>query len=116
MADSLDIEIGGRLAPLLLRLAREQGRDPNEITAEALELYLRGLGINTGPDLGLEIKEIYVPGPGEEFRPREPLPLLLDRISSRFDLDEDEAMRVAVEEQHAFREERSERQRRRTGT
>ncbi len=33
---------------------------------------------------------------------------LLDRMSSRFDLDEDEAMRLAVEEQHAFRRGRRE--------
>ena len=114
MADRLKIEIVGRLAPILLRLAREQGRDPNEITEEALKLYLRGLGIDTGPDLGEPVMDMYAGPPGEELHPRDPLPLLLGRMSSRFDLDE--AMRVAVEEQHAFREERRERQRRRTGT
>ena len=113
VADVLRIEIGGRLVPILLRLAREQGRAPNEITQEALVRYLQDLGIETGPDLGEPIEVIRTESP--EDAPREPLPELLDRMPRRFDLDEDEVMRIAVEEQHAFREERSERQRRRTG-
>ena len=113
MADVLRIEISGRLVPILLRLAQEQGRDLDEITQEALVRYLHEQGIETGPGLGKSIEAIRTESP--EDAPRDPLPYLLDQMSSRFDLDEDEAMRIAVEEQHAFRAERSERQRRRTG-
>ena len=113
MADVLRIEIGGRLVPILLRLAQEQGRAPNEIMQEALVRYLHEQGIETGPDIGKPIETIHAEPPKDA--PRNPLPGLLDRMSSRFDLDEDEAMRIALEEQHAFRAERSERQRRRSG-
>ncbi len=41
-------------------------------------------------------------------RPRDGFLALIDRMSSRFDLDDpDEAMRIAVEEQHAFRRKRA---------
>lgn len=104
MADRLNIEIGGRLVPILLRFAQEQGRDPDEVMEEALLLYLRERDVDLGRSIGK---------PAEE-RPREPLLALLDRMSSRFDLDEDEAMRIAVEEQRAFRSERADRERERT--
>jgi hypothetical protein len=113
VADALRIEMGGRLVPILLRLAQEQGRAPNEIMQEALVRYLHEQGLETGPDIGKPIETIHAEPP--EDAPRNPLPGLLDRMSSRFDLDEDEAMRIAVEEQHAFRAERSERQRRGSG-
>jgi predicted transcriptional regulator len=87
VADRLNIEIDPRLVPLLLRLAQAQGRPPNKIIEEALLRYLRGL--EPAPHLDDEFQD------------------LLDRMSSRFDLDEDEAMRLAVEEQKAIRRERS---------
>jgi hypothetical protein len=113
VADVLRIEIGGRLVPILLRLAQEQDRTPEEIMQEALVRYLHEQGIETGPNIGKPIEEIYAEPPKDA--PSNPLPGLLDRMSSRFDLDEDEAMRIAVEEQHAFRAEHSELQRRRSG-
>ena len=114
MADKLNIEIGGRLVPLLLRLARRQGREPDEIKEEALLRYVRWLGLDEelDPDIGRQIGEVYVESPDEPTPARDGFLALLDRMSSRFDLDDpDEAMRIAVEEQHAFRSERAERQR-----
>ena len=116
MADKLNIEIGGRLVPLLLGLARRQGREPDEITEEALVRYVRWLGLDEelDPGIGRQIGEVYVESPDEPTR------VLAvrdeDPQSSRFDLnDPDEAMRIAVEEQHAFRSERAERQREEAG-
>jgi hypothetical protein len=113
VADKIRLEIGGRLAPILLRLAREQDRDPNEITEEALARYLQELGVEMGPGLGRVIREVNVEAPEEGSR--DSFLALLSRMSSRFDLEEDEAERIAVEEQHTWRLERRERaQRERT--
>lgn len=104
MANRIRIEIGGRLAPALLRFAREQGRDPDDVAAEALERYLRERDVETGPSLGASLGDLF-------GRHDDPLPPLLARMDRRFDLDEDKAMRVAVEEQHAHRAERAARRR-----
>lgn len=114
MADMLRIKIGGKLVSALLRLAREQGRDPDEITEEALSRYLQELGVETGPGIGRPLRRetVHPRPPDEPERPSDDYFFsLLDRMSSRFDLNEGEAEEIAVEEQHAFREERSERQR-----
>jgi hypothetical protein len=79
VADVLRIEIGGRLVPILLRLAQEQGRAPNEIMQEALVRYLLEQGIETGPDIGKPIETIHAEPP--EDAPRNPGPGLLDRMS-----------------------------------
>ena len=68
--------------------------------------YLRELGIEHEPGIGREIGEISV-GRSDEALPHDQFLSLIARMSSRFDLDEDEAMRVAVEEQRAFRRERN---------
>jgi hypothetical protein len=107
LADRIKIEIGGRLVPILLRLSQEQGRDPDEVIEEALSLYLRESDVELGPSIGKPIREIYVEPAEKPERSRDGFLALLDRMSSRFDLDDpDEAMRIAVEEQHAFRRER----------
>jgi hypothetical protein len=108
MADRLNIEIVGRLVPLLLRIAREEGRAPDKVLEEAFLLYLRERGVEPDPDIGRALREIYVEPPEGQLNVG--FLALLDRMSSRFDLDEDEAMRIAVEEQHAFRRERAERE------
>lgn len=108
MADGLNIEIRGRLVPLLLHLARRQGREPDEITEEALLRYLRWLGL----DVDLDSEEIYVEPPEEPGRPQEDFLLgLFERIDRGQrergvePLSEEEAMRLANEELHAMRRE-----------
>jgi hypothetical protein len=70
MADRLNIEISGRLVPLLLQLARRQGRGPDEITEEAVWRYLKWVseGTEPGPGIGRELGEIYVDPPEEPAR------------------------------------------------
>jgi hypothetical protein len=109
MADSINIEMVGRLVPLLLRISREEGRAPDKVLEEAFLLYLRARGVELDSDIGRPLREIYVEPPEE----RDDFLTLLDRMSSRFDLDPDEAMQIAVEEQKAFRKERVERERER---
>ena len=111
MADRLNIEIGGRLVSMLLRLSREQGRDPDEVIEEALSLYFRNLGVEPGPDIGRPIREIYA-DPPEDPRRFGSLEELFEHADRRRraagvePLSEEEAMRIAVEEQHAWRRER----------
>jgi hypothetical protein len=80
-------EISTELLEELRRWAEVQGRSEGEVLEEAVRRYLRG------------------PRPaGDQFL------ALLDRMSSRFGIDDpDEAMRIAVEEQHAVRRERADR-------
>lgn len=111
MADKLRVEIGGELAPILLRLAREQGRGPDEITEEALLLYLRELKAEPGPDtadIGKPIETIYVQPPGRMGGVNS-FAELFERVE-RWQRErgveppsDEEAMRIAVEEQHASR-------------
>ncbi len=102
----MQVEISGRLLRLIRALAEAQGRGEDEVLEEAVLRYLRELGIEHEPGIGREIGEIYVGRP-DERRPDDQFLSLIARMSSRFDLDEDEAMRVAVEEQRAFRRERN---------
>ena len=68
MADRIKIEVKGRLVPILLRLSKELGRDPDEVIEEALSLYFRSLGTELGPDIGKDIRETYVGPPGDPGR------------------------------------------------
>ncbi len=95
------VEISGRLLRLVRAVAEAQGRGEDEVLEEAVLRYLRELGIEGEPSIGREIGEIHVGSPGE--LPEGQFLALIARMSSRFDLDEDEAMRIAVEEQRAFR-------------
>ncbi len=74
-------EIDEKLLAEIRRLAQEQGRSERELLDEAVRRYL----------------ERSDPRCFEE---------LLTKMSSRFDLDEDEAERIAYEELHAMRRER----------
>lgn len=107
MDDRLNIEIGGELVPILLRFAEERGRPPDEIIEEALALYLRASGMELGPGIGRPIREVYIDPP--EDRPAESFAELFERVG-RWQrergvdpLSDDEALRLAVEEQHAWR-------------
>ena len=77
----MQAEIDGALMAKLRELAEEQGRTERELLDEAVRHYL----------------ERSDPQRFEE---------LLERMSSRFDLSEDEAERIAYEELHAMRHER----------
>jgi hypothetical protein len=114
MADRLNIEISGRLVPLLLQLARRQGRGPDEITEEAVWRYLKWVseGTEPGPGIGRELEEIYVDPPEEPARRPEDFLLGLfqqiDREQRERGVDplsQEEAMRLADEELHAMRRE-----------
>jgi metal-responsive CopG/Arc/MetJ family transcriptional regulator len=77
----VQVEIDEKLLKEIRKLADEQGRSEHELLDEAVRLYL------------------------ERSNPRR-FEELLERISSRFDLDEIEAERIAYEELHAMRRER----------
>ena len=102
-------EISAELLAAVRELAEAQGRSEAEGLEEAVAGYLSTLrrrGTLDLADVGRPIREIYVEPPEEPRRRSGGFLALLDRMSSRFDLDGDEAMRVAVEEQQAFRRER----------
>ncbi len=107
----MQIEISARLLQLINSIARQQGRAEEEVLGEAVVRYLREMGVEDADNIGREIGEIYVEPPIEgPFRSRgAPFLELLSRMRSRFDLDPDEAMQIAVREQHAARQERRER-------
>ncbi len=108
----MEVTLNARLLRILRHLADEQGRPESAILEDAVVRYLRELGVEEDDlDIGRPIRRVRI-GPVEEPSPPplDPFLALLDRMSSRFDLDEDEAMRIAVEEQQAFRRERSERE------
>lgn len=101
------MEISPRIANLVRDIASAEGRSEEEVLDEAVARYLsmRRAGGVSGD---IEVPE-WVAGSLEdaEERPRDGFLALIDRMSSRFDLDDpDEAMMIAVEEQHAFRRER----------
>lgn len=81
MVEKQRIEISAELLEELRRGAREQGRPEGELLEEAVRRYL------------------------ERIDPRR-FEELLERMSSRFDLDDEEAERIAYEELHAWRRER----------
>jgi hypothetical protein len=87
------VEISTRIANLLRDIARAEGRSEEEVINDAVALYQRW------------VPEHHSAEQFAEFQ------AFLDQISSRFDLGEDEAMRIAIEEQNSFRRERSESER-----
>ena len=87
------VEISTRIANLLRDIARAEGRSEEEVLNDAVALYQRW------------VPEHHSAEQFAEFQ------AFLDQISSRFDLGEDEAMRIAIEEQNSFRRERSESER-----
>ena len=88
----MQAEIDDKLLGEIRRLADEQGRPQREILDEAVLAYLRDRALRS-----------------------ESLPELFERVERWRDaqgvepLSEEEAMRLAVEEQHAWRRERRER-------
>jgi hypothetical protein len=106
----VQVEISARLLRLVSDIAQQQGRAEEEVLEEAVVRYLREMGVEDA-DIGRELGEIYVEPPLEgPFRSRgAPFLDLLSRMRRRFDLDPDEAMQIAVREQHAARQERRER-------
>jgi hypothetical protein len=87
------VEISTRIANQLRDIARAEGRSEEEVLNDAVALYQRW------------VPEHHSAEQFAEFQ------AFLDQISSRFDLGEDEAMRIAIEEQNSFRRERSESER-----
>lgn len=82
-------EISRELLEAVRRMAASQGRSEREVLDDAVRGYI--VALQGGEPRGAA-------GPRA----------LLDRMSSRFgDLDEDEAMQIALREQRAFRRERA---------
>lgn len=82
-------EISRELLEAVRHMASSQGRSEREILDDAARGYI-------------------VAFQGGDSRRAKETRALLDRMSSRFDdLDEDEAMRIALREQRAFRRERA---------
>ena len=104
----MQVEISARLMQVIRDLAEAQGRGENDVLEEAVERYVQELGIEREANIGREIDREYIEPLEGPSRPRDPFLALLDRMRSRFELDPDEAMQIAVEEQHAARRERRE--------
>ncbi|MDP9409076.1 MAG: hypothetical protein M3Q49_06785 [Actinomycetota bacterium] len=106
------MEINPKIANLVRDIASTEGRSEEEVLEEAVARYLgmRRAGRGSGD---IEVPEWIASSPeNTKEYPRDGFLALIDRMSSRFDLDDpDEAMRIAVQEQHAFRRERAERKR-----
>ncbi len=102
------MEINPRIANLVRDIASAEGRSEDEVLEEAVARYL-GMRRASKDSGDIEVPEWVASSLEDtEDRPRDGFLALIDRISSRFDLDDpDEAMRIAVEEQHAFRRERN---------
>lgn len=90
------LEVDDTLLKAVRKTAVEQGRDEREVIAEALRRYL-----DTPADALIESFRR-----DREQRQEREFTDLLDRMSSRFDLDEDEAMNLATSEIRAMWEER----------
>jgi len=107
MAEKQRTEIDAELLEGARRLAERRGVTVEEVLEAAVREYLTSRWDNIAAEaLGVSAEELEV-APWEGG-PRDPFLALIDRMSGRFDLDEDEAARIAVEEQHAFRRERAE--------
>ncbi len=91
-------QIDEELLEAIRHLAAEQGRDEREVIEDALRRYLEAPPVSIVEFLRRE----------QEQRQERGFMALLDRMSSRFDLDEDEAMELATAEIRAMREERRE--------
>jgi len=89
-------DIDDRLLGAVRKVAPEQGRDERAVIEEAIRRYLDAPA--TSPIESLRQKQ-----PHRETRR---FVAVLDRMGSRFDLDEDEATALANAELHAMREER----------
>lgn len=107
------MEISPKIANLLRDIARAQGRSEEEVLDEALAFYLRYFNPGDEPDIGKEVGEVYVDAP--EDRPASFAELFerVDRWQRERGvepLSDEEAMRLAVEEQHTWRSRREARQ------
>ena len=90
------MEIDDELLEAVRRRATEQGRAERDVIEEAIRRYLDGPA--TSPIEALQQEQSH--------RKTRRFVALLDRMGSRFDLDEHEAMDLANAELHAMREER----------
>jgi hypothetical protein len=109
MAEKQRTKIDAELLEGMRRLAEHRGVSVEKLLEEAVAVYLAstpGWDDVASEALGARVGEIEITP--RESSPRDPFLALLDRMSGRFDLDEDEAERIAVEEQHAWRRERRE--------
>lgn len=91
------MEIDERLLEAVRKVAAEQDRDEREVIEEAVRRYLDAPYKSLAESLRRE----------QELRQERGFIELLDRMSSRFGLDEGEAMDLATTEIRAMREERS---------
>lgn len=107
------VEISEELTNLVRDIAEAEGRSVSEVLEEAVVRYLDTGGASRGERLSdVDVAAWVSDRPeGTEGRPRDGFLALLDRMASRFDLEEGEAMRIAVEEQHASRRDRAESER-----
>ena len=90
------MEIDDELLEAVRRRAAEQGRAERDVIEEAIRRYLDGPA--TSPIEALQQEQVH--------RNTRRFVALLNRMGSRFELDEDEAMDLANAELHAMREER----------
>jgi hypothetical protein len=120
MAEKARTEISKEVLDAVRWLAEAQGRTESEVLDEAALRYLRFLTYWQTVERSAGEREqgywrILSSHGGDtvaEWRTaRGDFLALLDRMSSRFDLDDEEALRIAVEEQKAFRQERADRER-----
>ncbi len=90
------MEIDDKLLEAVRKLAAEQGRDERALIDEAVRRYLEASSASLVDSLGRE----------QKLHQEREFAALLDRMSSRFDLDEDEAMDLANTEIRTMYEER----------
>jgi hypothetical protein len=90
------MEIDDRLLEAVRKVAAEQGRDERALIDEAVRRYLDAPSASLVESLRRE----------QELRQEREFVALLGRMSSRFNLDEDEAMDLANTEIRAMYEER----------
>lgn len=118
----MQVEINDRLLGLIRQLAEDQARSETEVLEEAVSLYMTflafrgevaGLSEGSPPEgdsasIGRPIREVYISAPQEHQRSLEDLFRYIDREQRERGvepLSEEEAMRLAVEEQRALRRE-----------
>ena len=118
----MQVEINDWLLRMIRQLAEDQDRSPTEVLEEALSLYMTflafrgevaGLSEGSPPEgdsasIGKPIREGYIAGPEERPGSLEELFAIVDRRQREQGvepLSEEEAMRLAVEEQRALRRE-----------
>ena len=118
----MQVEINDWLLRMIRQLAEDQDRSPTEVLEEAISLYMTflafrgevaGLSGGSPPEgdttsIGKPIREVYISSPQERPRSLEELFERIDRWQRERGvepLSEEEAMRLAVEEQRASRRE-----------